>query len=270
MRQRIDSRSVTAIRTAVWVLGLAVAAVTTFSCANGFLSLLSRTVNDPVVTPPAVDSLAIEGSVSISWDFDPGADSYRLYRETSPGGAGLMSVYAGNGTCFKDRVPAADTIYYYRLAKIRGNREFEMSVYVPGVASGIARDSQDNDQRERATRVSFVTPATIHYYRDGIGNEIEDRDWYYMIVPPRSVITVAVTNMANTSIGELYFQVAGREAALLASTGGERTLHNYELTEQPVYFQIYVSKDDFVGVTGAAGGKIASYQVRYELTAAIP
>ncbi|HUX13978.1 MAG TPA: hypothetical protein VMW87_13185 [Spirochaetia bacterium] len=269
MQERIRSCRTITVWKLLQLLGAGTALCATLSCSNGLLTLLSRTMSDPAISRPAVDSLAVEGRICISWDIDPGADSYRLYRECSPEGAGRMLVYTGRGSRFEDRAPGMDIIYYYRLAKVRGEREFEMSDYVPGVASGVAKDSEDNDRRENATLVTFVTPATIHYFRDGIGNEIEDRDWYAMIVPPRSFITVAVTDTANTSIGELYFQVAGRDPALLASTGGERSLHNYELTAQPVYFQIYVSKDDFVGVTGAPGGKIASYQVEYVLTTAI-
>ncbi len=212
---------------------------------------------------PAVYSLLIEGAVVISWNPDPAADSYRLYREAGAGDV-LHLVYAGTACETVDTVPLLDRLYTYRLSKIRGAMEFGPSEPVPGVASSVAVDGHRNDSRAQALLVDYVTPATIHYYRDDRGNEIEDRDWYRMIVPPRSFVTLAVDNLTNTSTVELLFQTEGETAAPLSvAPAGERTLYNYTLEPATVSFQICVAKDDFVGVTGQPGGKVAGYHVRF-------
>ncbi len=239
------------------------------ACSGGPFDLLGRTADEPKVVSPAVDSLGREGKVLVSWAPEAAADGYRLYRDSLPDGSGRLLVYEGSSTAVADAVPAMDTLFYYRLAKIRGSREFGPSDPVPGVASSVARDSQMNDERSSATPVNYVTQATIFYYRDAWGNEIEDRDWYLMQVPPRSFVTVAVTNLSNTDLGELYFQVENQTAQLLSTTGGERKLFNFDLEARPVYFQIYVAKDAFVGELSAPGGKIAAYQIEYRQTNAI-
>lgn len=263
--QLSDRRRVKVVHLSILLLGAAISA----ACSGGPFQLLSRTAADPEVAAPTVESLGRERVVLVSWQPDPSADTFRLYRDSLPDGSGRTLVYQGSSTRCADAVPIMDTIYYYRLAKVRGRREFPVSGFVPGVAGSVAADSLGNDESSTATRVDYVAQATIFYYRDAWGNEIEDRDWYYMVVPPRSFITVAATNLSNTDLGELFFQVAGETPRLLSITGGERKLFNFELGPRAVYFQIYVAKDTFVGELSAAGGKIAAYRLEYRQTNAI-
>lgn len=250
------------------LLPVAVVAFLTVSCSGSVFSALDRTAADPTVTAPTVDSLAVDGEILISWKADPAADSYRLYRDTSPTGTFSNLVYSGTGTSYADAGVSLDTMYYYELAKVRGDKVFSKSIFVPGVTSSITKNNIGNNDKADALELVTAAQQTIYYYQDGLGNVITEPNWYYMVVPPRSYITITVTNFQNTNTGELYCQVQGNTGVLLSTTGSP-TLYNYGLTSARVYFQIYADPSVFVGVAGSAGGHIGSYVVEYVQTNAI-
>jgi len=232
------------------------------SCAPGTFELLSRTGSDPEIAKPYVVSLAEAGEVLITWDADLATDSYRLYRSTDPDSAGSLCVYSGGCLSFADRTVDLDRMYYYALSKVRGQKEFGQSEAVPGVASAIRRDPFDNDRRENATEHTYVTPASIFYYRDSYGTEIEDTDWYYINIGPRTFVTLSVRFLANVTPRELWFMVDGQLPSLL-SENAEPVLFNYETVPRRICFRISVNKENYLGIAAAAGGKSASYEVIY-------
>jgi len=238
------------------------------SCAPGPLQLISRTASDPEVSMPSVESLAEAGEILVSWEADAAADSYHLYRFTEPDGTGAMCVYSGACLSFADHTVDLDRMYYYALSKVRGQMEFGPSSACPGVASTIRRDQFENDTRENATEHTYVTPANIFYYRDTYGTEIEDTDWYYINIGPRTFVTLTVRSLTNVTPRELWFMRDGQLPSLLSETA-EPVLFNYETVPRRVYFRISVNKENYLGIAAAAGGKSAGYEVKYVQSNAI-
>ena len=69
--------------------------------------------------PTGVTATAGAGQVTLSWTIDPNANSYNVYRSTSPGGEGAVPVQTGVTTAFfTDTGLANGTTYYYQVTEV--------------------------------------------------------------------------------------------------------------------------------------------------------
>lgn len=65
--------------------------------------------------PEATAANVTSSSATISWDSDPSATLYRLYRSTQPN-AGFAQIYSGTDLTFADTNLATGVTYYYRVS----------------------------------------------------------------------------------------------------------------------------------------------------------
>jgi fibronectin type 3 domain-containing protein len=151
------------------------------SCTVGLYDDLNTNNITPVVSEPTVNSFELEHAVQVEWDVDAGADRYLLYRDTDPAGSFSTIVYQGTETGFIDADIADETFYYYKLAKVRGKKEFPKSECVMGLSSSIQRDRHESNNTSDTTgELGDVTQSNIFYYADLQDNEVVDRDWFYV------------------------------------------------------------------------------------------
>lgn len=240
---------------------LLVLVILTAGCSVDPYELLSRTADDPETTEPRVYSFETENQVRIAWDSDDAADSFVLYRDISSNGATEQVVYRGTDTQFIDQNVIDETKYYYRLSKVRGQREFPQSEFVLGVGSNVRQDIyENNDIIEKATFHENVTVANIYYYEGDSGFYLEDNDWYCVSINPRKLLSLTIDNFNNLSNGDIYFALIGSEPFTITA-GAEIQISNYEYHEETYYFQITVNSVNFLDDPLYPGGKIGSYHI---------
>lgn len=218
------------------------------SCAADFYSALNRADYVPVTTKPVVKSFATENAMVICWEDDPGAHEYCLYKDVTPGSFSKL-IYRGSDLSFTDTNVDDNTFYYYKLAKIKGETEFDKSSYTCGVTGSIKTDKyEDNDNKDCALPIELEdTYANIFYYTDLYGNTIVDRDWYYVEVDAgRTVnIQVFILDTNNSYIDDsLFFCIEGGvgEVEPIIS-GSEFPITNPTTTKKTYRFQIFVNDD---------------------------
>ena len=139
------------------------------------------------LTPIKVDDrvqatiLEYQNSIKVSWDHQADADTYRLYRYQSKDDSTPMSFETANNY-YDDSKASADTSYYYKVACIRDNVEFEKTdSFAMGIYSTHLDLFEPNDSKEEARQLtvgSGVQNAVIFSLPDGIGGVDSDVDWY--------------------------------------------------------------------------------------------
>jgi hypothetical protein len=241
----------------VWLLTLI-----GFSCTSSLYDSLGMKDIYPDSKAPVAASFAVENGVSLSWQADPAADSYRVYRDTAPDGDFTLKVYEGEGLSFTDTGLTADQFYYYKLSKLQGWKEFGKSAAVAAYVSQVRRDSyEDNDSRERATLLKNPVSCSIWYFQDAYQNSVSDTDWFYIDVEAGMNQTAAFENFSNIGNGDLLYSVNGDNPKTVISEQ-EVSLTNKEQKTQRFYIQVYPSKSKFAGDPGLPGGKFASYTLK--------
>jgi fibronectin type 3 domain-containing protein len=233
------------------------------SCSVGLYDRLNTNAISPVVTEPTVKSFELEHAVQIEWDNDAGADRYLLYRDTDPAGSFTSVVYQGTETGFIDTDISDETFYYYKLAKVRGKKEFPKSEAVLGLSGSIQRDRHESNNTSDSTGVlGDITQANIFHYSDLYDNEVIDRDWFYVSLEPRRSMLIVFDEVKNGITGEalaedeLKFNIKEGELHNVYN-GVSYWLDNYSYEEKIIYFQVSVNKKTF-------GNKIATYRIRID------
>ncbi len=73
----------------------------------------------PPAEPTGISAVGVtSSSIEVSWNISAGADNYRLYRDTNPGGTFSALVFDGSGTIFLDEGLMPYTTYYYTVRAI--------------------------------------------------------------------------------------------------------------------------------------------------------
>lgn len=234
-------------------------------CNPGVYDALSRTLDDPVVVSPLVESFVESNAIFVKWGYDEGADEYILERaEDSIGDLAYKTVYSGTGLEYADRGLDEGKRYIYRLSKRRGKAMFGPSDEVLGVSSLICRDVYRNDTMDDAIKLeSMDYIANIYYYRSYSGLELIDEDWYYIDIPPLRQASVVVNDsqvdVADTPTHFYYYEFTRGNNAVIQLK--EFWIINNELESRRYYFKIYPAKTRFVAAGMPAGGTIIQYRI---------
>ena len=233
-------------------------------CHSDMYDMLHRTINDPVVVKPNVQSFVETKSILISWDYDEGADEYILERAfDSPGTLFYITVYRGKALSYADRDLEDDQRFIYRLSKRRGNAVFGPSAEVLGVSSIVTRDIYSNNSIETALRLESIDYiANIYYYRSYNGLELIDEDWFYIDIPPMRQASIVVNDsqvdISNTPTHFEYYVVSRDSAPVMQLR--DFWIINNELETKRFYFKLYPAKSQFV-MGSIPGGGIIQYKI---------
>lgn len=241
------------------------AAVLLTGCNPGMYEMLHRSVDDPVIVEPVIESFVESCTIFARWEFDEGADEYILERaEDSPSELVYETVYQGKETAYTDAELEDSKRYIYRLSKRRGKQLFGPSGEVPGVSSLVCRDIYKNDTMEEASRLETIDYiANIYYYRTYGGLELIDEDWYYIELPPfRQASVVLNDSRVEESDRPTHFDYYeyGRDHNPVRQLKDFWIINN-ELETKKYYFKLYPSKLQFVGAGIPAGGDIVQYRI---------
>jgi len=211
---------------------------------NAFNEILFRNINDPFDDVPKADSLSKEHTVYLSWQEDDAADKYYLMRSFD-NTRNWDCIYTGNETSFIDKELEDNTNYIYRLDKTRGTTYFAGKDYAFGWSSGTIRDSSEpNDVPEKAAFLEYdriCNLPCVGFVTDN--KEINDEDWFYVIVPPmrQADIIVGQHNLENTAFGtgtNLRIQLLGLDSQPI-SHQVPYPIKNTGYETQKYYFKIF-------------------------------
>ena len=209
----------------------------------------------------------------------PAQNQYVLYRSDDPD-AGYSEIYRGTDCSYEDSNVISFNnsgnvhFYYYKLAKKRDQKEFDKSNYAAGIAGSIRRDGcEENNDRDHAynfdiSNVGISLTANTYFFRDTAGNTITDIDWYYVIVPPRQILTINITVQDGNNL------VSGRDLLISIDGGASNTevtftnnyqINNYSYSAQKLYFCLTpnintIINGDPSGIGGTFGGYIINFK----------
>jgi len=235
------------------------------SCTPGMYEMLHRSIDDPVIVSPNVDSYAESSTIFISWDYDEGADEYILERaDDHPLTLSFNVIYQGKETKYADCGLENSSRYIYRLSKRRGVEIFGPSTEVLGVSSLIIRDIYRNNTLEQAIKIDSIDYiANLYYNRAYNGLEIMEEDWYYVEVPPLRQAWIVVDDLqayASDTLSYFEYYIYTRESSPVFHLQDFRIINN-ELETKKLYFKIYPAKHRFAGMGTPPGGGIVHYKI---------
>jgi len=244
--------------------GLILFLFTLTACSDGMYDMLHRSIEDPKIVKPNVESFVESNTIFISWDYDAGADEYILERaEDSPGLLSYRTAYRGTNLEHADRGLENGKRYIYRLSKRRGSQIFGPSDEVLGVSSLITRDVYKNDTMEQALKLESIDYiANIYYYRSYGGLELIDEDWFYIDIPPMRQASVVVNDskaMATDAPTHFEYYEYARNSDTVRQLRDFWIINN-ELETRRYYFKLYPAKSQFVSA-GIPGGDIVQYRI---------
>lgn len=233
------------------------------SCSQGLLSDLSRVITDPVVKAPKVVSFTNDDSVTVSWDKDPGADEYLLYRARDVIVPVYDLVYRGRELTYEDTDTTAGYRYLYTLTKVRGTKLFGASDAALGVVSGVVLDSlEDNNTKDKASHLEWDLQSNLYYYQSYGNEKLIDYDWYSVTVPPmkKAIIVITQDGLAGGAASWMTYALEG-EPPVTVTNGGGREIPNPTYGEKTFYFRISPRASEFVSDLTQGGGSFISYTV---------
>jgi hypothetical protein len=163
---------------------------------------------DPVITfygnaaPPAapgnVGALAGDGSVTVSWGAVTGADSYNVYRSTSPGGPYGSAIATGvTATQYTDTNVSNGTTYYYVVKAVNAAGE--------GAASA---EVSAQPQSSGGSGIQYLASA-------GFSSTQGANQWYYQYWNGSSYV-----NMGYYDAGSGHWEISDGAAAPYIYAGG--------------------------------------------------
>lgn len=236
-----------------------------FSCSDALFDGLSRTIDDPIVIPPTVDSFSVEGKIILSWPVDLGADEYILERSPDVTTESFVTVYRGRQTEFIDTTVSLGDRVVYRLTKTRGSRLFGPSIDALGVSSSVRRDSNEpNDTVQVATPMGTFVEANTYFYCSNGGEELSDWDWYSLSVPARTRASISVTMDLPAGSTQNYLNYYKTGSTAVAVTNGTAiTIENAGYEQRTFTFALYPYDASYVGADGT-GGMVMDYTVKLE------
>ena len=244
------------------------------ACSPGLLDELDRVLRDPEVRPPSASSLDQEYRIELSWDADEAADEYVLERAEDTALGAFLQVYRGTQTRFADTDCRDQCRYLYRLSKTRGRKSFGPSVPVLGVASATCRDGlEPNDSEDQATTLEYDRQANLFFYRATPGRyrgaELQDADWYAVLVPPRRKANLLVTQPGleqGSLYTFLYFYLKGSTPFRVVNNQLIE-IDNTSFEPGRFLFKLYPNPDDFIMEPTLGGGMLIDYTLSvYSIT----
>jgi hypothetical protein len=235
------------------------------SCTPGMFELLDRTMDDPVLHKPLVESFTESNVITVRWGRDEAADEYILERAGDEINLSFIEVYRGGMTEYVDRGLPDNKRYLYRLYKTRGKKTFGPTEQALGVSSLVCRDVYEpNDTMERAIQLETIDYiANMYYYRAYSGEEAVDEDWYFIRIPPLRQASVVVNDSrVEESDRPTHFEYYEYER----DQKPVRQLLNFwivnnELVTKNYYFKLYPAKSQYIGMEMPAGGAIIQYRI---------
>ncbi|MBU1023083.1 hypothetical protein KKB99_02245, partial [bacterium] len=126
----------------------------------------------PGLNPPSNVSATDDvypDKVTVSWDAEPGATGYNIYRDDAP----IMSNYVG--VTWDDTTVVPGTIYNYQLQSLRGNCTSAKSAYeqgnacvLPGIPSNVSATDGDFYNKVTVSWTAGTLADSYNIYRDSI------------------------------------------------------------------------------------------------------
>ena len=233
------------------------------SCSEGLLGNMLRVTTDPFVVEPDVVSFEKEETIKITWDADPGADEYILYKAEDALTPVYEILYQGTQLSLTDTDVTGEHRYLYTLGKVRGTVLFGPSDPTLGVGSNVIQDNlEGNNVKEKATTLVWDLDANLYYYRSNDGEEIEDLDWYSISVPPRRKAMIVVTQDGLGSGAESWmnYYLEGHVTVTLINSNAI-PVENYSYEEKTFIFLISPNSSEFIGDPTLGGGGLINYRV---------
>jgi hypothetical protein len=235
------------------------------SCTPGMFELLDRTMDDPALHKPFVESFTESNTITVSWERDAATDEYILERAEDEKVRSFFEIYRGGMTEYVDRGLPDNKRYVYRLYKRRGKKTFGPTEQALGVSSLVCRDIYEpNDAMERAIQLETIDYiANMYYYRAYSGEEAIDEDWYFIRIPPLRQASVVVNDSrveeSNRPTHFEYYEYKRDQKPV-------RQLLNFwivnnEMVTKDYYFKLYPAKNQYIGAELPAGGAIIQYKI---------
>jgi len=235
------------------------------SCSEGLLGDMLRVISDPVVVEPDVVSFEKEETIKITWDADPGADEYILYKAEDALFPDYKIIYQGSEVSVSDKDVGDENLYIYILGKVRGTKLFGPSDPVLGVGSTVLKDEhENNDKKENSTRLVWDLDANLYYYISHNLSEVKDYDWYNVTVPPnRQANIVLVQNDLVGANTWMNFSLE-YESPKPIKNNLAIPIQNKTLEEKIFSFLISPIPEDFYGDPPASSGSLINYHIFVE------
>jgi hypothetical protein len=169
-------------------------------------------------------------SISLGWNNVSGADTYRLYRSTSPSGPWDFNhqIYWDSGSAYNDSGNhlTPGTTYYYRVAANNASGDSPLS----GTVSATTYVDDHGDSPETATLVS--PPQTVQ----GTLNRPGDEDWFETAYEVGDASRL-VTTLGTLSEGRwILYDRDGSTQLTSGSLGGAPFQRTVQLGEGGTYF----------------------------------
>lgn len=232
------------------------------SCSEGLLGDMLRVITDPVVVEPSVTSFEKEETIKITWNADPGADEYILYKAEDAFLPVYEIIYQGPELSVSDTDVNDENLYIYTLGKVRGTKLFGPSDPVLGVGSTVLKDEHEtNDKKENSTRLVWDLDANLYYYISHNRSEVKDYDWYHVTVPPnRQANIVLVQN--GLVIGNTWMNFSLESQPPEPITNNQAIhIRNTTLEEKTYNFLISPIPEDFYGDPPTSSGSLINYRI---------
>jgi hypothetical protein len=235
------------------------------SCTPGMFELLDRTINDPALQKPEVESFVESNTIRIIWGRDEGADEYILERAEDEKTLVFWEVYRGDAVEYSDGGLPDNKRYLYRLFKRRGKKMFGPTEQALGVSSLVCRDVYEpNDTMESAIQLETIDYiSNMYYYRAYSGEEAVDEDWYFIKIPPLRQASVVVNDSrVEESDRPTHFEYYeyDRDHKTVRQLLNFWIVNN-ELVTKNYYFKLYPAKNQYIGAELPAGGAIIQYKI---------
>lgn len=238
-------------------------------CSDSMIFNMARIDEDPEVSRPRVISFEEENLVRIEWDDDELADGYILYRAHDGVVLNYEEIYRGSLREYVDSDGSDGLIYHYSLAKVRGEKEFDLSPSSLGVFSVTTGDSlEDNDSREKATllKQGISITANIYGYQDSFDSFLTDEDWYRIEVPADCTANVIVHQLIPlaTDGAENYFKsyLEGQPAVPVTDNREINIVNGYS-EPRDFYLKLFPNETKFFP-NPVPGGKVVSYRIHID------
>jgi len=233
-------------------------------CSSSLIEEMSRIIDDPVVAEPEVISFTDELVIELSWDEDPGADEYLIYKSVDSVNQYSL-IYRGTDLIYSDRNVANEKRYLYSLVKMRGNVDFGPSSPVLGVGSMTVEDVYEpNDDESEASPFLHNLSANVQYYTSEDRLQIlDDRDWYSIEVRPQmqAIFKVLVEGVPSNSETGLMFYLQPHVPSKILNQG-ELVIRNTSMEKKSFTFCIYPHGATII--TGSSGGgKFIHYDLNF-------
>jgi len=202
-----------------------------------------------ILQAPVVESYTATSGINISWNNLEIAEKYVLYRSISITGT-YTKVTELTTQSYTDTGIVANTMYYYMVSSKFYVYETTKSSYGYGASSSITKDTYEPNETNTDAKELVVTGTigSIYYVKEGT-NEIEDVDWYYVILPKNSLLQITIQNENNLLNNDIQLTVNSNVIPVTFGTVYSIN-NNTGLDNAKIYFKISVDKLKMLNKSG--------------------